>query len=527
MQRRRRRRFMRCSGATILALLGASLYWCGYTVSCNEDPFTHQPKDSRTGTESAGDETNYAVKRPRITSSTWAVAASTPFGKPENIQKGFNIEPSNFAPYVHWVCFHQQQNNNVTTTTTTTTTTMTKQKVECCRQIFQLMEYEPLNLCWSKLPGGNGNSKQPSTKCIANLYPAGRSEFLSYCTTQLATIPPTDDLIPLQNSSNKTPNATAKNSIFQPRFSLLELPPPPANARPFPHHIWRQYLWFSGQSEQQTGQWYAHVQSPMHLAMDPTKPQPKPSSSSSSSSSANDPNENADPAGKQPKKISGVFGTTFVTNVTGDDEEEEVRILHHKISTNLIFHGYGNHDQDQYVSTWKARLRVFLFVPVGIQLASTTKSPFGPCRTTTACGKSRSCTVSLPSSSLSSNDMDHQQVIPILVQVQGSSKGKDDLKTIPTLPRSSTNECELGWTTRLILDDPEEDLLLAAPVIHGGQLRIASKIDQTAETNVTTYQWRLNGTFPTPLTTNLNVAAVQSLSSSSSSSSSGRISDEL
>jgi len=506
---RRQRRFKRCPGATILAFLGVSFYWCGCKVSCNEDPLAHQPKDdSRKGTESTGDETNYVVKRrPRITSSTWAIAASTPFGKPENIQKGFNIEPSNFAPYVHWVCFHQKQNNNATTTTTTT-----KQKVECCRQIFQLMEYEPLNLCWSKLPGGNGNIKQPSTKCIPNLYPAGRSEFLSYCTTQLATIPPTDDLIP-QQGSNKTPNATTNKSIFQPRFSLLDLPPPPAHGQPFSHHIWLQYLWFSGPSEQETGQWYANVQSPMHLAMDPTKQSPKSSSTE----------ENLDSAGKQPKKISGVFGTTFVTNVTGDDIDEEVRILHHKISTNLIFYGYGNHDQDQYVSSWKARLRVFLLVPVGIQLASTTKSPFGTCRTTTACGKSRSCTVSLPSSSLSSsNDMDHQQVLPLLIQVQGSTKDMDDPNTIPTLPRSPSNECELGWTTRLILDDPEEELLLAAPVIHDGQLRIASKTNQTVSTNVTIYHWRLNGTFPTPLTTNLHAAVVPS-----SSSLSGRTSDEL
>jgi len=415
------------------------------------------------------------VRLPKLTASTWAVAASTPFGTAKNVHHGSaSADLTSLPPYVHWVCFHQ-------TTTTTTSTQhahqhLTKEKMDCCHQIYEIMLEHASALCWKKV-----DLIHP--KCNGQMFPNDRRDFLQHCAEQLVSIAPDDGSIPIiQQQAQKD----ASHRDFVPRFSLLEVPPATSTIL-FEEQIWRQYLWLSSGSDHEkhgTGQWHLAVRSPLRMAIDP--------------------NTGLAEFGPEDNVNSTVqtFGTAFVTTLmagANDDDEEDdgsVRLLTHRISTNLVFYNHAT-DQDDYVGSWSMVLRIMLFVPVGLQLP--TAKLFGPCQTSSACGATRSCTVSLaPASQTLVSDVDQQEVIPILIHAQGSSKTSSKSSEILDLP-SSSSECQLGWTTRLLIDDPDDDdtLLLASPVIQDGMLVIHFTVD--GKTTSTPYQWRMNETFPAPL----------------------------
>lgn len=432
-------------------------------------------KHNRTTAATAASAT--PVRLPKLTASTWAVAASTPFGTAKNVHHGSaSADLTSLPPYVHWVCFHQ------TTTTTSSSSSaphhhMTKDKMDCCHQIYEIMQEHPSALCWKKV-----DLIHP--KCNGQMFPNDRSDFLQYCAEQLVSIAPDDGSIPTLPQTQKD----ASHREFVPRFSLLEVPPATSTI-PFEEQVWRQYLWLSSGSDRDkhgTGQWHLTVRSPLRLAIDPNTGQ-------------------AEFGGAEGNVNSTVqtFDAAFVTTLTAasDDEEEDdesVRLLTHRISTSLVFHKHAT-DQDDYVGSWSMVLRVMLFVPVGLQLPKT--KMFGPCQTSSACGATRSCTVSLaPAAQTLVSDVDQQEVIPILIHAQGSSKTSSKSSEILNLPSSSSSSgCQLGWTTRLLLDDPDDDdtLLLAAPVIQDGMLVIHFTMD--GKTSSTPYQWRMNETFPAPL----------------------------
>lgn len=201
------------------------------------------------------------VSGPQITPTTWVVTATTHMPKP--LAHMFAKDLSKQANYLHWTCYRQEP-------------TLPTDKLQCCREIYQVQESDPFHLCWKK------------KACTPDQ--VGRSEFMHFCTEQIVPI----DL------------ETSGQSV-EPRFSLLVAP----LLAELPSDQWRQYISFDSTKG---GQWVYEIQSPFRLAMDPA----------------------SFFAGPHASEAETHFAATLSSMILADiDQEEDFRDLKLEISVSL------------------------------------------------------------------------------------------------------------------------------------------------------------------------------------------------
>ena len=456
----------------------------GSDTFLHQDEETPPPRDEQIQDDDHRHGTTAQSSHPRTI--TGAVTATTPMLKMQDFHKySVYSDTSKIPPYVHWVCFQRQrQRHSSDESTTTTTTTVASQKVQCCQTIYQLMQEEPQTLCWVRPYG-----------CNLQRNPHSRTEFLQVCTEQLTTLPLDAVVVLMDPKSDRQYDMTTSSfAPLVPQFSLLLTPP--ASLPLKRTRIWRQYMWLNRQEDGTTtttttrrpvkGQWHYTVDSPLQLAIDPDRflrPEVDSAAESSSSSSSS----------------STAFTTTLETKVTGGADEED-RILLHNLTVDFPVQSKSHSTNDWLNTTWEAHFRVLLFVPEGAMFPNRQPTAASPCQTSPSCGTTSRCEVSLvPSSSIQASDVDVQEAFALAITVKGNLLPQ----TSPEKPRSdeldqeSTVSCQLAWTNRIRLDDPEEEVMLGAPVVQDGQLWV----DDTV-----VYQWKRNPTFPHPLITTLDAA---------------------
>lgn len=154
-----------------------------------------------------------------ITPTSWVVSATTHMPKqlPHALAKDFTKQTN----YIHWACYRKEA-------------PLPTDKLQCCREIYQVQEKDPFHLCWRK------------RGCLRDK--VGRSDFMHYCTEMIVTLA----------------NLAASDQSLQPRFSLLVAP----QLADLPSDQWRQFVAFDST---QGGHWVYNIESPFRLSMDPNQ----------------------------------------------------------------------------------------------------------------------------------------------------------------------------------------------------------------------------------------------------------------
>ena len=252
---------------------------------------------------------------PKITPTSWVLSATTHM--PKQLPHALAKDLSKQANYIHWTCYRQEP-------------TAATDKLQCCREIYQLQERDPFHLCWKK------------KSCLRDK--VGRSEFMHYCTEQIV---PLDTL------------AQESDQSIQPRFSLLVAP----QLADLPSDQWRQFVSFDSS---QGGHWMYMIESPFRLAMDPQ---------SFFASRPKDENEQSEESTKATTTTEGVLQAKISSNVLPDPgDDEDFRDFQQKLVVEPL--PAGTDDDD---ALWTVSLEILLYLP---EAAGLRKKPQPPkCQT--------------------------------------------------------------------------------------------------------------------------------------------------